>query len=79
MQTTIQLDEALLAKAAEVARKKGCGLSDFIEETLREKIATKSAASHPFVHLTTVGGTGVRPGVDLDNSAALLGVMEQRG
>jgi hypothetical protein len=30
-----------------------------------------------FLRLTTVGGEGVRPGVDLNNSAALLSLMEQ--
>jgi hypothetical protein len=78
MQTIIQLDEALLARATEVARERGYDLSHFIEETLRDKIAPVSpAASKPFLRLTTVGGEGVRPGVNLNNSAALLALMEQ--
>jgi hypothetical protein len=39
MQTTIQLDDALLAQATKLAREKGCDLSHLIEETLRDKIA----------------------------------------
>ena len=78
MQTTIQLDDALLAQATKLAREKGCDLSHFIEETLRDKVAQKpSAAPQAFLRLTTVGGEGVRPGVDLNNSAALLSLMEQ--
>lgn len=78
MQTMIQLDDALLAKATELAREKGCDLSQLIEETLRDKIAPLSAVvPQPFRHLTTVGGEGVRAGVDLNNSAALLALMEQ--
>ena len=78
MQTMIQLDDALLAQAAKLAREKGCDLSHLIEETLREKIAPQPpVARQPFVRLTTVGGKGVRPGVDLSNSAALLALMEQ--
>jgi hypothetical protein len=78
MQTMIQLDDALLAQAAKLAREKGYDLSHLIEETLREKIAPQaSVAPQPFVRLTTVGGEGIRPGVDLNNSAALLAVMEQ--
>ena len=78
MQTTIQLDDALLAQATKLAREKGCDLSHLIEETLRDKIApTPPVAPQPFLRLTTVGGEGVRPGVDLNNSAALLALMEQ--
>jgi hypothetical protein len=78
MQTTIQLDDALLAQATKLAHEKGCDLSHFIEDTLRDKIAPKqSIVSQPFRRLTTVGGEGIRPGVDLNNSAALLALMEQ--
>lgn len=77
MQTMIQLDDILLAQATEMARGKGCDLSQFIEETLREKMEPlQSVATHPFHHLTTAGGPGLRPGVNLDNSAALLDLME---
>ena len=78
MQTTIQLDETLFAQATKLAQAKGCDLSHFIEETLRDKIAPKPlVARQPFSRLTTVSGQGVRPGVDLNNSTALLALMEQ--
>ena len=78
MQTLIQLDDALLAQATELAREKGCDLSHFIEETLRDKVAPRSpVASRPFRHLTIFTCDGVHPGVDLNNSAALLSLMEQ--
>jgi hypothetical protein len=49
MQTTIQLDDVLLAKATKLAREKGCDLSHFIEETLRDRIApTVPGALQPF-------------------------------
>ena len=58
--------------------EKGRDLSHLIEETLRDKIPpTLSVAPQPAFRLTTVGGEGVRPGVDLNNSAALLALMEQ--
>jgi hypothetical protein len=78
MQTLIQLDDALLAQANKLAREKGYDLSHLIEETLRDKIAPTPPVSRlPFHRLTTVGGEGVRSGVDLNNSAALLSLMEQ--
>jgi hypothetical protein len=77
VQTTIQLDDALLAQATKLAREKGCDLSQLIEETLRDKIALEPpVAAQPFLRLTTFGGEGFRPEVDLNNSAALLSVME---
>jgi len=80
VQTTIQLDDALLAQATKLAREKGCDLSHLIEETLRDKIApTLPVAPQASLRLTTVRGDGVRPGIDLDNSAALLAAMEQGG
>jgi hypothetical protein len=78
IRTTIQLDETLLDQAAKLAKAKGCDLSHFIEETLRDKIAPKPCvAAQPFFRLTTVGGQRVRPGVDLNTSTALLGVLGQ--
>ena len=61
-----------------LAQDKGCDWSQFIEETLRDRITPKpTVAGQPLPRLTTVGGQGLRPGVDLDNSAALLTLMEQ--
>jgi hypothetical protein len=78
MQTTIQLDETLFDQATKLAQAQGCDLSHFIEETLRDKIAPRPfAVRQSFFRLTTVGGQGVRPGVDLNNSAALLALMEK--
>ena len=78
MQTIIQLDDDLLAQATKLAREQGCDLSHLIEQTLRDKITpTESVGPQPSFRLTTVGGDGVRPGVNLNNSAALLSLMEQ--
>ncbi|MGD0814737.1 MAG: CopG family transcriptional regulator [Verrucomicrobiota bacterium] len=78
MQTTIHLDAALLAQATKLAREKGCDSSHLIEETLRDKITpTLPAAPQPLLRLTTVGGKGLRPGVDLNTSATLLALMEK--
>jgi len=78
MQITIHLDETLLAQATKLAQAKGYDLSRFIEETLRDKIAPKPVVTRqPFFRLTTVGGQGVCPGVDLNNSTAMLARMEQ--
>ena len=78
MRTTIQLDDSLLAEATKLAREKGYDLSHLIAEILRDKITPLSPkVISPFKGLTTVDGEGVRSGVDLNNSASLLAIMER--
>jgi predicted transcriptional regulator len=73
MRTTIQIDDQLLARIREVAAKTGRTMTAVIEDALRESLAPKRAKGRrEQVQLTTVGGKGLRAGVDLDDSAALL-------
>jgi hypothetical protein len=46
---------------------------------LREVVARRRRQPRGAVSLTIVGGCGVNPGIDLDDSASLLAVMERRG
>ncbi|OQW65285.1 MAG: hypothetical protein BVN29_09690 [Nitrospira sp. ST-bin5] len=78
MRTTIRLDDQLLKSAKRLARDTGTSLTAVIEDALRQ-ILSRRAIKQPRnpVKLTTVSGLGVRPGVDLDDSSALLDLMEQ--
>jgi hypothetical protein len=80
MRTTIRLDEKLLREAKRLAAESGTTLTALIEESLRERIARKRAGTRarPAVRLHAVGKGGVRPGVDLDDSASLIDHMEGR-
>jgi len=77
MRTTVRLDERLLAQAKKYAAESGRTLTSVLEEALREKLARRRvrAGTQP-VRLRTANGEGVRPGVDLDDSASLLDLME---
>jgi hypothetical protein len=77
MRTTIRLDEQLLAAAKQTAVASGRTLTAVIEDALRETLA-RGAVRPPRrrLRLTTVGGNGPRPGVDLDDTASLLELME---
>jgi hypothetical protein len=79
MRTTIRLDEQLLKSAKRYAQDTGRSLTAVIEDALRAALSRKSV-KHPrkSVKLPTVSGRGVYPGVDLDDSAALLALMERR-
>ncbi len=78
MRTTVRLDEAVLAEAKKLAAESGRTLTSVIEDALREVLSRRNARRRAGpVRLTTVRGNGVRPGIDLDDTASLLGSMEQ--
>jgi hypothetical protein len=77
MRTTIRLDERLLAEAKKYAAESGRTLTSVLADALRETLARRRlAGKRKPVRLRTVKGSGVRPGVDLDDSASLLELME---
>jgi hypothetical protein len=77
MRTTIRIDEKLLQEAKIVAARRGTTLKSIIEDALRESLARQHDAPHrEKVRLITYKGNGLLPGVDLDDSAALLDLME---
>jgi hypothetical protein len=79
MRTTIRLDEALLRDAKELAARSGQTLTAVIEEALRKALASKEARKERRpLSLPTFAGNGLQPGVDLDDSASLLELMEER-
>lgn len=78
MRTTIRLDDELLAEAKALAVRTGRTLTKVIEDALRQSLAQRSGDTGGPVRLPTFSGRGVRPGVDLDDSAGLLDVMESR-
>lgn len=77
MRTTIRLDDELLTEAKEVAARSNRTLTAVIEDALRQHLAQqKRVEEREPVRLKTVSGRGLQPGVDLDDSAALLDLMD---
>lgn len=76
MRTTIRLNDQLLQSAKRLAHDTERSLSSVIEDALCQKLGRRPAMeqSRKPVKLTTVSGHGLRPGIDLNNSAALLTV-----
>lgn len=78
MRTTIRLDDELLTAVKQLANERGQTMTAVIEDALREVIARREqAGAKTAVALITVGGQGLQPGVDLDDSASLLDLMER--
>ncbi len=77
MRTTIRLNDALLQKAKEYAVSSRRSLTSVIEEALRIMLARKQPPRpRQRIKLPTCNGNGVQPGVDLNDSGALLDMME---
>jgi hypothetical protein len=80
MRTTVRLDEALLERAKREARRRHTTLTALLEEGLQLALA-RGRRSAPRAHVSipvsnTSGGT--LPGVELNDSAALLDILEGR-
>ncbi len=77
MRTTIRIKDQLLAEAKKRAAERGTTLTAVIEDSLRESFAPcKSLHPRKVFRIKPFGRGGLQPGVDLDDSAALLDRME---
>jgi hypothetical protein len=77
MRTTVSIEDHLLAEAKKVAARSGKSLAKVIEEALRESLARKKEfRKREPVRLVTFRGSGLQPGVDLDDSASVLELMD---
>ena len=78
MRTTIRLDDELLTAAKRFAVETGRTLTSVIEDALRQSLLRRPASEQPPSEELPIarGGGVLQPGVDLDDSAALLELME---
>ena len=79
MRTTIRMNDRILREAKITAAKEGISLTAFIERAVEEKLCDSSIgdADSTDFKLITFRGKGTCPGVDLDDSASLLDVIER--
>lgn len=80
MRTTVRLDDALLLRAKREAERRGETLTSLIERGLRLVLARpeKRPARRPVEIPVCREGGGTLAGVDIDDSAALLDIVEGR-
>ena len=76
MRTTLNIDDQLLKLAKHQAVEQGISLSMVIENVLRQSLLRPSV-ERKTVRLVTAAGSGVKPGVDLDNGRSLLDIMDE--
>lgn len=77
MRTTVDLPADLLAEAKTRAAREGRSVSAVVSDAIRNSFARASDPGAQPVTLPTVAGDGVQPGVDLDDGAALVALMER--
>lgn len=80
MRTTVRLDDDLMKEVKRYASERNQTLTSVIEEALREKLIKRPRTEkRPPFKLKTFSrdGQGLQSGVDLDDSAALLELMER--
>lgn len=77
MRTTVNIDEQMLIAAKSAATQSGRTLSAVIEDAIRASMARRAEIGRSVPPpLPTFSGGGLQPGVDLDDSVALLDLME---
>ena len=79
MRTTIRLDDDLMRAVKRHALESEMTVTAVIAQALRERLQRyRDRTSNPPVPLclVTTGEGGLQPGVDLDDSAALIELME---
>lgn len=79
MRTTVDFPADLLREAKERAAREGRTLSEVVGDAVRSSFSRTSTTGRQPVELPTFGAGGVQPGVDLDDSAALLDLMDSGG
>ena len=75
MRTTVNIDDALLRRAKQLAARTGRSLTQVVDDALRAALDQR-AQPRARLPVTVFHGDGLQPGVDLDDSAALLDVMD---
>jgi len=77
MRTTIRLDDELFNQVKAYAARSGKTFTAVISDAVRESMARYEVnEQREYVSLPVGDGDGLLPGVDLDDSASLLDLME---
>ena len=79
MRTTIIVDDRLGETARARARREGLSFSAFTARALEEYLSKKPPGTAvPAFRLVTVGGGGLRPGIDLNRTSELIVAEDER-
>jgi hypothetical protein len=77
MRTTIRIDEQLYRRTKARAAETGRTVSEVIEDAVRAALRPRARESTESAPLPVFGGSGVLPGVALQDNAALRDLMDE--
>jgi hypothetical protein len=77
MRTTVNIDDALLSQARQLAVRTSRSLGDVVDDALRLLLNRAIDTSHRPVALPRFGGSGLRPGVDLEDKDGLAALLDE--
>jgi hypothetical protein len=77
VRTTVTIDDRLLQQAKLAAAQSGRTLSELVDDGLRLLLAQRPARAGRPVSLPVFGGSGVRPGVDLEDREGLAALLDE--
>ncbi len=75
MRTTVNIDERLLRQAKLEAARSNRSLGDVVDDALRLLLAPAGRHTAPQLPLPVFGGSGLRPGVDLEDKEGLAALL----
>lgn len=76
MRTTVTIDDDLLAGAKALALETRRSLGDVLDDALRLLMTRRDDCANAEVELPVFGGSGLRPGVDLEDKDALAELLD---
>lgn len=76
MRTTVNIDDDLLRQARERAARSRRSLGDIVDDALRVLLVEQTQDRRP-VTLPVFGGSGLRPGVDLEDKEAIAELLDE--
>lgn len=76
MRTTITIDDHLLDQVRRRAAERRQTVSQVIEESVRESLLRQQAQDRTPFRVSAFSAGGYQPGVDLDDNASLLDLMD---
>lgn len=74
MRTTVNIDDELLRRAKELAARSGRSLGEVVDDALRLALAPRRRKAD-VPPLPVAGGSGLQPGVDLEDREALAELL----
>jgi Arc/MetJ family transcription regulator len=76
MRTTVSISDDLLTEAKLLAARTGRSLGDVVDDALRVLLAQRAQRRSTEIALPTFGGSGLLPGVDLEDKELLAALLE---